>query len=142
MENKKFKVGDKVYCILNGWGVVVQATAGERYTVNVSFENPSRNFLYMSDGRMRDTDITPILYHQKVNLTEYPKIMEVSVTKSNWYRREVIAKVDAGYVTNHKAALVSWRFARDIQEKEVKELTLKEIAEKFGCSVEDIRIKK
>lgn len=141
MENKKFKVGDKVYCILNGWGVVVQATTGERYTVNVSFEYPSRNFLYMSDGRARDTDITPTLYHQYMNITEYPKMMEVSDNGSNWYRREVIAKVDAGYVTNNKDALVSWKFARGIQEKEVKELTLKEIAEKFGCSVEDIRIK-
>jgi|SRR5690606_6833867 len=142
MENREFKVGDKVYCILNGWGVVVQVTSGERYTVNVSFENPSRNFLYTPNGKFCDTDLIPSLYHQKMNITEYPKMMEVSNNMFVWYKREVMAKVNDGYMTNRFGVLINWKFARDIQEKEVKELTLKEIAEKFGCSVEDIRIKK
>lgn len=142
MENKEFKVGDKVYCILNGWGVVTRVTSGEGYTVNVSFNNMTRNLLYMPDGKFCDTHVTPALYHQKMNIAEYPKVMEVSHNKSIWHRREVIAKADDGYITNRFGVLINWKFARDIQEKEVKELTLKEIAEKFGCSVEDIRIKK
>lgn len=57
MNNKEtpdeFKVGDTVWCVLNGKGEVVSVRKNDNYPVEVEFENTGNNY-YTEDGRYCD----------------------------------------------------------------------------------------
>lgn len=55
----KFKVGQKVYCILRGLGEVV-AFHQDIYPVNVAFEKGKIDY-YMKDGRRSGEYVNPVL---------------------------------------------------------------------------------
>ena len=61
-----YKVGDRVFDIRYGWGIVIDITTDRNYPVEVSFTNNPRVLVYTSDGRLFDTDNTPSL-----SFTEY-----------------------------------------------------------------------
>lgn len=46
-----FKIGDKVYCVVNGHGIVKKVMSDNNYPVYVKFENDSSN-QYTFDGRL------------------------------------------------------------------------------------------
>jgi hypothetical protein len=56
-----FKVGDKVFDLRYGNGVVTDITDNRYYSINVSFENIFNN--YLNDGKSFEKDLLPILYH-------------------------------------------------------------------------------
>lgn len=80
--------------------------------------------------------------------------MQVSSDGSIWHKRKVVMTKNGRFIAWHNAEteeevnnsfrLSSWSFAKEIEPKiEFNlELTLEEIAEKFGVNVEQIKIKK
>lgn len=85
----------------------------------------------------------------------YPKVMEVSTSKyfnpESTSKRVVIMEKCGKFIAWNKAttlketenvtATSAWDYARDIEDTKVKELTLQDIADKFGLNVKQIRIK-
>lgn len=55
-----FQVGQKVWDVVRGGGVVVDIWEGETYSVNVEFANEEE--YYTSDGKYREEDVRPSLY--------------------------------------------------------------------------------
>lgn len=78
---------------------------------------------------------------------DYPKVMEVSDDGNNWWKRVVFMEKNGKFLVlpaetieeaERRNIVCAWGFARDIKPK-VK-LTLEQVAEKFGVSVEQIEI--
>lgn len=78
--------------------------------------------------------------------------MMVSDSGKDWFKRKVIMNKNGYFLTwgsaitdeeveatNHT---INWRLAKEIEEENPVELTLEEIAEKFGVNVNQIKIKK
>ena len=101
------------------------------------------------------TDKSERLYKQFLS---YPKLMLVSDDNKNWQKRVVqfersIRDINYYFAWNdaetledslEQTRLVDWKFAKEIEPEQPKviELTLEEIAEKFGISVDNLKIKK
>lgn len=68
-----FQVGDEVFCLLNGEGVVTKITPGMIYPVIVDF---GRGFSvsYNDDGYLESSAITPCLYHKGTVVTIKPAL--------------------------------------------------------------------
>lgn len=83
---------------------------------------------------------------------EYPKVMEVSETGDIWGKRVVFMEKCGRYLgwmdaetleeAENRIATASWKYAREIQQPQQLELTIDQIAEKFGVPSEQIKIKK
>jgi hypothetical protein len=84
-------------------------------------------------------------------LEETERWMMVSIDLKNWVKRKVVMNKNGRFLVwndaetdeqvNDTFRLSSWSYAKEIEEHQV-ELTLEEIAEKFGVNVEQIKIKK
>jgi hypothetical protein len=84
-----------------------------------------------------------------VEVTE--RWMMVSLNNINWEKRKVFAQKSGKFIAwswaeNDESVLnqldtSSWKYAKEIEEHQV-EVTLEEIAEKFGVNVNQIKIKK
>lgn len=86
----------------------------------------------------------------------YPRVMMVSDDGNNWVKRVLqfekkikdeifyFAWVEADEDSLKKNHIVTWNFAKEVEQEKPKqiELTLDEIANKFGVSVENLKIKK
>lgn len=76
--------------------------------------------------------------------------MMVSNDEEEWHKRKVFAKKGDMFVaclypekmTIGIDLVVNWKFAKEIEEVRPLEVTLEEIAEKFGVNVNQIKIKK
>jgi hypothetical protein len=78
--------------------------------------------------------------------------MLVSMSGEEFFKRKVFAKKDGKFLawsgadTDEEVAIstgcAGWKYAKEIEETRDIEITLEEIAEKFGVSVEYIKIKK
>jgi len=146
MEN--FNIGDKVYCNYHHLhGVVSSINNHPIYPINVIFSTYD-TCLYTEDGRYLPVDPTPSL--SKVE-SQFPRVMEVRDSNSEWVKRVVIAFKQGYYIAwihaetfeeaEKETQTTTWQQAREIQEFQVIEVTLEEIAKLKGCSVEQLRIK-
>ena len=59
------KVGDKVYTISKGWGVVDEIDNSEMYSITVIFDDHTRN-TYTKEGKEYEEDINPNLFWDEV----------------------------------------------------------------------------
>lgn len=59
------KVGDKVYTISKGWGVVDEIDNSEMYSITVMFDEHTRN-TYTKEGKEYEEDINPNLFWDEV----------------------------------------------------------------------------
>lgn len=153
MKTKEFKVGDKVFDIRYGWGKVVGDKAIGVYSIYVTFDR-ERNNTYTKEGKEHYTDSSPSLSHTEYSIhstqSEYPKVMEVSYSGFKWYKRVVLAKKGEMFIAWMNAETLeeaedekdvrTWYLAREVQEH--REISIQEIADKFGIPVEEVRIKK
>ena len=87
---------------------------------------------------------------------QYPKLMMVSMEEQSWFKRVVEFEKEVRGKTFYFAwnlaenleesleqtKLSVWEYAKEIEQPNVIELTLEEIAEKFGISVDNLKIKK
>jgi hypothetical protein len=65
-----FKVGDKVYCPLFGWGVVISVSASQTYPISVSFSD--RRDSFTAEGKLLPRSPQPILFHTEVEYVAVP----------------------------------------------------------------------
>ena len=76
--------------------------------------------------------------------------MMVSDDNKEWFERKVFSNRGDMFVSWHDPEkitiginlVVGWKYAKEIEEVHPVELTLEEIAEKFGVNVNQIKIKK
>lgn len=157
MKTKEFKVGDKVYDIRYGWGKVVDGEVdveySDTYPISVDYSNHSRR-TYTAEGMEHYTDSSPSLSHTEYSIhstqSEYPKVMEVSNSGVEWRKRVVFtekvgrfiawAQAESFEEAEDEIGTYDWKYAREVQEP--REISIQEIADKFGIPVEEVRIKK
>ena len=153
MKTKKFKVGDKVFDIRYGWGMVVNDNFSSKYSIYVNF-NVVESHTYTKDGKDSIADINPTLSHTEYSIhstqSKYPKVMEVSNYGMDWHKRVVFAEKGGRFIAWANAETFeeaedekdtyTWEHAREVQEP--REISIQEIADKFGIPVEEVRIKK
>jgi hypothetical protein len=118
-----------------------------------SFVEDSTTILFQSqDGFIRSLDYFTIV------TSSFPKWMLVSNDNIHWETRYVIADFgelfngggyqvisqgyEKSYFSNLNWMVESFRFAKDITEEKITELTLDQIAEKFNIPVSQLKIKK
>ena len=63
-----FKVGDRVFDFLHGWGEVKEIQKDGTHVIKVDFDNYSSN--YTRDGKDYHTDLSPILSFTEYNLID------------------------------------------------------------------------
>jgi len=99
MKNKSvFKVGDKVFDIRYGWGVISEIHEGLEFPISVHFDDDNYDF-YTYDGRITNTSI-PFLSFTEYKLEgfsqerpeELPKIGQIV-----WGRNELPSEWHIGY---------------------------------------------
>lgn len=154
MKTRNFEFGDKVFDIRHGWGKVANKFSTSESSIHVLFNDGGRIISYTADGKHSYRDYSPSLSHTEYSIhstkSEYPKIMEVSDDKVEWYKRVVFMEKKGRFVSwlnaetleeaEYETMAYSWEHGREVQEH--REISMQEIANKFGISVEEVRIKK
>lgn len=149
MTTKEFKNEDRVFDLRYGWGVVKNDNFGEKYPIYVSFDG-GETYIYTKEGKDDVSDINPILSHTEYSTqSECPKVMEVSDYGMKWYKRVVFAEKNGKFIAwdsaetfeeaKYEISTYAWNYAREVQEP--REISLQEIADKFGIPVDKIIIK-
>ena len=121
------------------------------------FENGGFSWIISTDGydfwdKITNGDYTEFYNkYPKQPIKVYPRVMMVSDVGSIWTPRVVfmekaghfLAWTGAETIEEAKSEMtvIPWKYAKEIEEKKFVELTMQEIADKFGCSVERIKIK-
>lgn len=142
---KEFKVGDRVVMR----GVVKEIDSTKAYPVIV--DSGGEEMTFTKEGKYRESHIKPQIHHDDAK--EFPRLMEVrnNETKVNgeeaWYQRMVVGFWDGiayaiADIPYGDVNALPYKNYREIQEPEVIELTIDQIAEKFGTKAELIKIKK
>lgn len=151
MKTKEFKVGDKVFDLRYGWGVVESIIYDDSYPIKVSYMYGKIFTSYEIDGKDLTRSINPILSHTEYSAqSKYPKVMEVSPNGRVWFKRVVFAEKMGRFIAWSNAetfeeaedeiSTCAWYHVREVQEP--REISIQEIADKFGIPVEEVRIKK
>ena len=140
MTQQEFKVGDKVFDILWGWGVVISSKYLTLFPIGVKFEN--RTVSYTKDGIHTSFTKTRTLSHTEYRLTTeptFPRMMSVGMNEYEGYQRKVLFIRDGKAVTYlEDLGYVEYDYYREIEPK--TKLTLAQIAEKFGTEADKIQI--
>ena len=76
-ESDMFQVGQKVWDVVRGEGVVTGIWEGETYSVNVELANEEE--CYTTDGKYREEDVRPILYPYE------PKIVKAESNENTFF---------------------------------------------------------
>jgi len=153
MKKRTFKIGDLVYCLMYGYGVVTSTDNGYQYPLEVKFATAECQS-YTSDGKYKFDALHQTLFHkgEEPNIA-FPvgKLMEVSDSGTTWTTRVVFGVKNGKYLTWFHAEtleeaaktseVITWLQAREIQEPQLIEVTLEEIAQLKGCTIEQLRIK-
>ena len=93
------------------------------------------------------------LFFAKYPKKQYPRVMMVSNDNDTWFKRVVILEKRGQFMAwscsetiedaNDIKSVYWWNYAKDVEpEPEQIELTIDEIAEKYGVKPEQIKIKK
>lgn len=156
---KEFKKGDKVISFTYGEGRVTHDKYEDDYPIYVRFSSIGVGASYTADGREYFHSVRPDIYHPEdfplTSQNNMERVIEVSdVEDFSKSRHRVLVK----FVTvNGKELAVCWLSAETIEDareetetylwahwREIqppKEVTIEEVAEKFGVPVEKLKIK-
>ena len=104
-------------------------------------------YWFVADVNHYRTEVTFEQFLDIVQPKTYPRVMEVSVDNENWFKRVVFMEKNNSFLSWWDAETLEdaekemdiecWKYAREIEEP--LELTLSEIAEKYGVS--EVKIK-
>jgi hypothetical protein len=142
------KVGDTIWTIHNGFAEVKEIRLSDIYPIKTKI------YSYAINGKNPKLDKYPsaFLSNPFENIGFQERWMMVSMSGGDWSKRKVFAKKNGMFIawfganTDEDAkksiSTTAWHIAKEIEELKELELTLEEIAEKFGVSVESIKIKK
>ena len=127
MKKEIFKVGDKVYCVMHGHGVVVGIEENLDYPVRVDVENES-DIGYTYDGRY-SRDFAPTLSFTEYTLqgftqekpVELPKVGELCLVRDfnddTWLVREFAEYRHGLFICKvvHGHREVEWKYMKRIK---------------------------
>lgn len=142
------EVGQKLWDVRHGEVTITSFNNNSNYRITCG------NLMYTEEGKYTYKDKYPILflYNPFEQPSEFPKIMEVSQNGRQWEKRVVIAKNNRTIISWNEVDSIEeltgnefpifWNYAREVQKPKELELTLEQIAYKFGVPVETIKIKK
>lgn len=143
------KVGDTIWTTLEGNTKVTEVDPNNnRYPISTGERS------YTLDGKYGRGDKYPSAFtknpFEKIDFQE--RWMMVSGNGVQWEKRKVFIQKNGKYIAwsfaeDEKSVLLAittapWKYAKEIPDPKELELTLEQIAEKFGVSVESIKIKK
>jgi len=145
------KVGDKVWTIQEGDTEVIKLRRNGEYSIY------TKKQLYTKEGYFVEQHKSPSLFKSNPfeNISEYPKVMEVSDDKDfkigNFEKRIVLGKNINGYISvfnninfediKINDEIIIWKYAREIQKKKTR-LTMEDIAKLANIDVKDLEIVK
>lgn len=129
-----FKVGDRVFDFLHGWGEVKEIQKDGTHVIKVDFDNYSSN--YTRDGKNYHTDLLPILSFTEYNLIdggfsqEKPINYEECIGKWGKFwndkKEYIVSKLERysseGFRTTTSIAL--YKFFEPLTEEQIKILNL------------------
>lgn len=153
IDYSKLKVGQKLWDIRYEEVTILSLNNSEKYPILVSIEG-KKSSSFTKEGRAFELDKNPSLFLSSIfeQNSEFPKIMEVSQNGRQWEKRVVIAKNNRTIISWNEVDSIEeltgnefpifWNHAREVQKPKELELTLEQIAYKFGVPVETIKIKK
>lgn len=75
---RKFNIGDKVWDMRFGWGVVKRYAEGRLYPVEVLFYGNGECNEFTDDGRYHTSDVSPTLFFEEI------PIPETALRKTKW----------------------------------------------------------
>jgi hypothetical protein len=142
------KVGDTIWTIQEGDVDVIGIRLSDIYSIKTKI------YSYAINGKNQKLDKHPSAFIKNPfeNVGFQERWMMVSMHGGDWRKRKVFAKKNGIFLAWYNAKtdeavkkelrLDSWKYAKEIEEPKELELTLEQIAEKFGVSVESIKIKK
>ena len=145
------KVGDTIWTIDSG---EVEVTNIIPNTLNNTFPIRTSDSTFTLDGRYQYRDKYPSAFTRNPfeNIGFQERWMLVSSGGGDWVRRKVFMGKNGKFLAWNGAETdeeviksvnsIGWNYAKEIEEPKDIELTLEQIAEKFGVSVESIKIKK
>jgi hypothetical protein len=67
----KFNVGDLVFCLMFGWGKVINLVGSTVYTVEVAFGGARR--IFTEEGKYNANDLHPNLFSKEEALVKFPE---------------------------------------------------------------------
>jgi hypothetical protein len=139
------KVGDTIWTIPNGEIGVIGVILEDDYPIKIG------RTTYQLDGKNYSDDKYPSAFIRNPfeNIGFQERWMLVSYDGKTWKRRKVFMEKNGKFIAWSGAETdeevikstdcTGWSYAKGIEDLE---LTLEQIAEKFGVSVESIKIKK
>ncbi len=139
------KVGDTIWTIQKGDLVVSQVSQDtDPYIILTSYGS------YTIDGRVSATHLYPTAFTKNPfeNVGFQERWMMVSDDEKEWVKRFVFMQKNGSHIAwftaetdeevSEETDTTTWIYAKEIEEPKELELTLEQIAEKFGVSVEQI----
>jgi hypothetical protein len=144
------KEGDTIWTIQEGNVVVIVRNLKEGVTYPIKTKDHS----YTLDGKHQFGNKHPSAFTKNPfeNVGFQERWMMVKNDGSTWFKRKAFMQKNGKFITWFSAetdeevlnteCTSRWVYAKEIEEPKELELTLEEIAEKFGVSVESIKIKK
>ncbi|MEC4049768.1 hypothetical protein OX284_010045 [Flavobacterium sp. SUN046] len=146
---KDLKVGDSV------WTIQEEDTEIIQINYNSSYPIKTKMYSYTLDGFQLNFHKHRSLFcsnpFEKKEDFE-PRWMIVSDNNESWHKRFVFMIKNNFYISwfsveddegvAKQVSTVHWKYAKEMEEIEQIELTIEEIAEKFGLCAEQIKIKK
>lgn len=90
-------------------------------------------------------------FYKRYPKKEYPRVMMVSDSGITWIPRVVFMEKEGRYLAWNNVwtiegakgifITVAWLYAKEVEELPTVEVTMEEIAQKFNCNVEQLKIK-
>ena len=142
------KVGDSIWTIHNGYAEVKGIILRDTYPIKTKI------YTYSLNGKCQKLDKHPSAFTKNPfeNTGFQERWMMVKNDGSTWFKRKAFMQKNGKFITWFSAetdeevlnteCTSRWVYAKEIEEPKELELTLEQIAEKFGVSVESIKIKK
>jgi hypothetical protein len=135
------KVGDAVWTLQDGYTEVSELCPKNEYPIRAGKGAYQKS--YTIDGRINNCHKYQSLFlDNPFDKKAESKLMLVSTGTSDWVEKPII--IDS--ITNRIFVMSDWEFYKEIEPEEtlslaIAEISLEQIAEKFGVDVEQIRIK-
>jgi hypothetical protein len=99
--NCKFKLNQKVWSPLNGWGVVILINDTE-YFMHIKFDTCGTN-MYRLDGTVNKGSEYPMIFHDKVDIKDWPCPKPNIVSTLKVDDPILVSKDDISYSKRHFA---------------------------------------
>ena len=148
---ENLKVGDEVWLK----GNVLDVECSDLYPIKVNFQGMDVNLSFTKDGKFKTYNTSESLFTNPLEqnkgywamVSDYPIDEENKGQKRFVFMRKnemFIAWTDAetDEEVNNAFCVAAWEYAQKIEEPKQIELTLEQIADKFGIDVSLLKIKK